>query len=229
MLFHDSLDGFLQTEEDYFMIPDSGIISQLLLPEPSRTRTNNLLTYSITKPVSYLDIDAQGIVGDRHYGEHALSTGRERTLYPPGTLIRNHRQLFAISKGDCDILSKRMNVAITPELLGVNIVIERNDGKPYSLSALPINTYLVVAPCDAEEFVRPPIATLIHYVRQRGCSVTGKTIADFYSNGELNPRFKKEAATNRGIVCTIEYPVRHTARLEVGQTIFFLYPKGEAP
>ena len=140
--------------------------------------------------------------------------------------IVNRRQLFAVSPGECSLLSERLHVEVTPQLLGANLLIGREDGSDFCISNLPVNTYLAIAPGDAGEPPAPPIATLIHYVQQKGCSRTGKAISRAYGDESLTKRFVDEAEFERGILLGVEYPVVEPAILEPGQRVFFKFPMG---
>src|SRR6266853_1411824 len=90
----------------------------------------------------------------------------------------------------------------------------------------PLNTYFVIAPADAMELPQPPLATLIQYVQQKGCSRTGRAIATAYDNDALIKQFVTHAEHQRGILCSVEYPVEPSAFLERGQKVFFRFPMG---
>jgi hypothetical protein len=123
-------------------------------------------------------------------------------------------------------LSQRLDVEVTPQLLGANLLIGREDGGDYCISNLPVNTYLAIAHANENEMPTPPVATLSHYVQQKGCSRTGKAVAREYDDAGLTSRFVDEAGFERGILCSVEYPVEKPAVLERGQRLFFKFPVG---
>ncbi|MEK6825736.1 MAG: hypothetical protein AABY00_03040 [Nanoarchaeota archaeon] len=233
MFFYQNRFEYIQVEKEKLNdlmlsnIPERGIITRVLLSEDQRT-TTNIASYSVTKEVDEFQVTIEGIKGERHWGMIA-SSGRERAIYPKGTQILGQRQIFAVSPYDCRVLSEKIGVEVTPELLGANLVIEREDRSNYSLSELPHGTYLCIAPQNAQELPRPPIATLIHHVEQQGCGVTGAAIAAHYSDPLLVRKFTQNSKTNRGIVCRIEYPVDPAATLQKGQIVFFKFPQGISP
>jgi hypothetical protein len=235
MLFYDDLEAFLHGQQEKLEalrkahLPAVGRIVELLHPGPDQDKAADVANYSVTSPVEHLFIDSLGISADRHRQHYRPSTARERALYPKGTPIRQHRHLFAVSPGDCATLSTRLGVKITPGMLGANVVIAREDDEPYSLSALPEGTHLVVAPADATLVPRPPLATLVMYAMQQGCGITGNAIAQHYGDGELTRRFIAASQDSRGIVCRIEHPVEYQERLVVGQQVFFKFSTGIAP
>jgi hypothetical protein len=234
MLLYDNLAAYIEGEKVKLEklatanLPEKGVIIQVLGPAENQDKATNLDGYSVTRPVEELVIDYEGIHGDRHRRTFHPSTGREKTLYPKGTIIREHRHIFAVSLRDCDELSNRLGVEVTPELLGANLVIAREDAAPYSLSALPIGTHLVIVEPATTEMPRPGIATLVRYAQQQGCGITGNAISKTYG-ADLTKRFGDESKTNRGIVCSVEYPVHPPAALKVGQTVFFRYSMGVTP
>ncbi len=215
-------------------IPSSVIITRVLSPNSTVSKDSHPTQYSLTHSVEYLEIDSQGIIGERHHRAVRPSSGRERAILPKGTIIREHRHIFAVSLGDCKELSDRLDVEVTPELLGANLVIEREDQSPYSLSFLPQGTYLRVASSQVVESSAISkdnlIAVLQKYATQEGCGITGASIQDHHkADKSLVKRFTEESKLNRGIVCSVEFPGEGTAKIEPGQRIFFGFPTGYAP
>ena len=233
MKFYPTLNDYITGQQARLAIlatanlPEQGVITRVLAA--GQTSGN---AYSLTQEVDRLSIDCLGILADRHHRSFTLSTGRERELYHKGTSIREHRHIFAVSGYDCRVLSERLGVAITQELLGANIVIERDDGQDYSLTAAPQETYFVIAPPGISQQPKPPIAVLVRHAQQEGCGVTGKLIADTHGKPELTKKFVDESKTHRGIVCRIEYPTpveEQPAVLQPGQRVFFRYSMGITP
>ena len=233
MLFHDDLADFVATQRRHLKkweaanIPEVGVIRDVLGPNDDQDMASNPGGHSVTQQVDRLAVDCHGIAGDRHRGLTRPSTGREAPLYKEtGTTIVNRRQVFAVSSYECHLLSRSLEVSITPDLLGANVVIDREDGADYCISDVPLNTYFAIAPADAVELPRTPIATLIQYLQQKGCSRTGRAIAKEHSDASLTKRFVAHAEHQRGILCSVEYPVDAPAHLERGQKVFFRFPMG---
>ena len=232
MLFYEDLEDFIAKQGEKLQrlknanIPEVGVILDVLGPNDNQDIDNNPGRYSVTQQVERLVVDCLGIDGDRHRGSAKFSTGREAPLYDNGTKIVNRRQIFAVSPYECEELSRRLDVEITPQLLGANIVIGRSDGATFCISDVPLNTYFIIAPADAVEPPRPPIASLVHYVQQKGCSRTGRAIAKEYGDSSLMKQFVANAEHQRGILCSVEYPVDSPAILERGQKVFFRFPMG---
>jgi hypothetical protein len=151
MLLHKNLEAYVEHQRqqlDFLLdqnLPEVGIITKVLGPNPDPSKVTNKYGYSVTHEVPELRIDYLGIHGDRHRAGYRERTGREKMLYPAGTIIRQHRHLFAVSPSDCDELTKLVGTPVTPELLGANLVIAREDGQEYSLSEVPQGTYLLIA------------------------------------------------------------------------------------
>lgn len=235
MLFYDDLTHYIAgqrkriDELQQWKIPELGVISKVLSPGPQQERKNDVAGYSVSHAVEALEVDAQGVIGDRHRGLSHRSGGRERALYPGGTIIRQHRHLCVVCSHDCKVLSEKLGVEVSPELLGANLVIDRADGEDFSLSELPHGTHLLVTPADAEEAARPPIATIVHFLKQKGCGITGSAIAERHGDKSLVRAFREHASHNRGIICSVEFPVQSTARLQAGQRVAFRFPMGVSP
>ena len=233
MLFYDDLTEFIAKQSDKLQhlasanIPDVGVVLDVLGPNDNQDRNANPGRHSVTQSVDRLAIDCYGIDGDRHRGLTRHSTGREAPLYKnTRSKIVNRRQIFAVSPYECELLSQRLDVEITPQLLGANIVVGREDGADFSISAVPLNTYFVIAPADAVELPQPPIATLIHFIQQKGCSLAGKAVTTEYGDPALTKQFVAHSEHHRGILCSVEYPVDSPAFLESGQKVFFRFPMG---
>ena len=235
MIFYKDLQDYILQERarldalGTLNIPEAGIISRVLAPGPEQHEGSGVAQYPVTREVEELEVDAQGIFGDRHRRLTRPSSGREWMLYPKGVQIRQHRHVCVVSRDDCRVLSERLGVAVTPELLGANLLIDRLDGAPFSLSGLPPGTHLLVMPADAEAVPKPPIATLVHFVKQQGCGITGNAIAECYGDKGLVKAFREQGADHRGLICSIEYPVDQPARLRSGQHVAFKFSSSVAP
>lgn len=240
MRLHPNLENYLAAQQETITriraanIPESVIVSKVLLAEHSLTRETHPKQYSITSPTDSLEVNHLGIIGDRHYRSVRPSGPRERELLPKKSVIREHRHIFAVSLGDCQALSDLVGVQVTPCLLGANLVLEREDGKPYSLSALPQGTYLRIAMPEVvtvgEITTGNLVALLQKQATQEGCGVTGASIQDFYNMGStIVKQFCDSSKLNRGIVCSVEYPAEGIAKIKPGQRIFFGFPTGYTP
>jgi len=233
MLFYDSLAEYIEKETEKLEylktadLPEIGGILEVLGPNDNQDMNSNPGGHSVTEPVEKLSIDVHGISGDRHCGLTRKSTGRDAPLYKKSaSTMVNRRQIFAVSPYECTRLTELLGVEVTPQLLGANLLIGREDGADYCISDVPLTTYLVIAEPDATEPAQPPIATLIQYIQQKGCSRTGRVIAKAYDDESLTKQFINHAEHHRGILCSVEYPADRPVNLVRGQKVFFKYPKG---
>ena len=127
MLFYQNFQDYLNQETQRLdrlktmNLPDLGILSQTHMSSSLKTSSSSF-SYLITHPVNEIKVDSQGIIGDRHRCVSRPANGREKILYPRGTDIVQRRHLLVVSLADCHVLSQRMGVEITPQLLGANLV-----------------------------------------------------------------------------------------------------------
>ena len=232
MLFYDDLAEFIAKQSEKLQglekanIPEVGVILEVLKPNDNQDREANPGRHLVTQQVDRLAIDCSGIEGDRHRGLTRLSTGRETLYKRKGSTIVNRRQILAVSPYECELLSERLHVEITPQLLGANLVIGRNDGADFCISDVPLYTHFVIAAADAAAPPQPPVATLVQYLQQKGCSLAGRAIAKAYEDEKLTQQFVAHAEHHRGILCSVEYPVDSVAFLERGQNVYFRFPMG---
>lgn len=233
MIFYKDISSYIEgkpAELDELRsanIPDYGIVLDVLAPGENQNRRENPGRYSVTRPIEALTIDCNGIRGDRHRGMTRPSTAREAKLYgQTGVSIVNRRQVFVTSPSEYKALTNTLGVEITAELLGANLVIGREDGGEFYISDLPSNSYLVIGAPESAEPENPPLATLIQYVQQKGCILTGNAIVTRYGEQRLQKGFIENSRRRRGILCSIEYPVDEPATLERRQKVFFRFPVG---
>lgn len=235
MLFYQNAADYLEQEQKRLIerrdanLPDEGKITRLMLPSAELNENEHFPYYSLTHEVDSLEVDYRGIVGERHQAVTRPSGGRELKVYPRGTQIRGHRHLFVSCSSDVAELSRLMGLEITPEMLGLNLLIDREDEEDFSLTELPVGTMMLLADETATEPTKPPLATFTSFVKQEGCGITGKLIADHYGDPTLTRQFREVTKDHRGILCSVEFPVEETVLLKKEQRIFFRYSRGLAP
>lgn len=235
MLFYQNAAEYFEEEKKRLIqrqsanLPDEGCITRLMLPSAKLNEDDHFPYYCLTHEVDTLEVDYRGIVGERHQAVTRASGGRELKVYPRGTQIRGHRHLFVSCSSDIAELSQRMGVEITAEMLGLNLLIDREDGEDFSLTELPAGTVMLLADEDATKPEKPPLATFTSFVKQEGCGITGKLIADHYGDPTLTRKFREVSKDHRGILCSVEFPVEAKVLLKRGQRIFFRYSKALAP
>ncbi len=224
MRFHKNLTEMIESEitklKTLQAFPETGIILKIY-----RETGKQGEGYSVTKEVEELQLDIYGILADRHRRPHRPRTGREKTLYPKGSSLKENRNWFAVSPLDIERCTQQMNLKITPEMLGANFLIGAEDGRPYLLSQLPRGTYMLIAHPESIDPPKPPLATLVVHAQQSPCVVTGGAISAIY-NQDLTAKFIEETKPNRGIAGNIEYPVHEPATIRPGHKVFFKFPIG---
>jgi len=234
MLTYKNAADYLKQEQKRLIqrqsanLPDEGRITRLMLPSAELNENDHFPRYSLTHEVDSLEVDYRGIVGERHQAVARTSGGRELNVYPRGTMIRGHRHLFVACSSDIKELSRRMGLELTPEMLGFNLVIDREDGEDFSITELPVGTMMLIADEAATKPAKPPLATFTSFVKQEGCGITGKLIADHYGDRNLTRKFREVTKDYRGILCSVEFPVEATVMLKRGQRVFFRYAQGVA-
>ena len=234
MLTYENAADYLRQEKKRLIqrqsanLPDEGRITSLMLPSPDLNENDHFPRYSLTHEVDSLEVDYRGIVGERHQAVTRTSGGRELNVYPKGTLIRGHRHLFVTCSSDIAELSHRMGLELTAEMLGFNIVIDREDGQNFSITELPVGTMMLIGDEDATKPAKPPLAAFTTFVKQEGCGITGKLIADHYGDRNLTRKFREVTKDHRGILCSVEFPVETPVSLKKGQRVFFRYSQGLA-
>lgn len=235
MLFYQDAKDYLEQEQKRLEerqsanLPDEGRITRLMLPSAELNENDHFPYYSLTHEVDALEVDYRGIVGERHQAVTRASGGRELKVYPRGTQIRGHRHLFVSCSPDIAELSRLMGMEITAEMLGLNLLIDREDGEDFSLTELPVGTMMLLADEGAKEPSKPPLATITSFVKQEGCGITGKLIADHYGDPALTRKFREVTKDHRGLLCSVEFPVEETMLLKKNQRVFFRYSRGLAP
>ena len=140
MLFYQNAADYLEQEQKRLVereganLPDEGRITRLMLPSAELNEDDHFPYYSLTHEVDLLEVDYRGIVGERHQAVTRPSGGRELKVYPRGTQIRGHRHLFVSCSADVAEISRLMGVEVTAEMLGLNLLIDREDGEDFSLT-----------------------------------------------------------------------------------------------
>jgi len=144
-----------------------------------------------TRQIPELQVDLQGIPGDRHYGFTRSAGARER-WFKSGTEIRSGRQLTIVSREDLHDAAVAMAIpVIEPEWVGANILIE----------SVPNFTLL---PWGTRLFFEGG-AVLVNEGLNVPCKYAGREIAaHFPDRSDLDLLFVKCGKNRRGIVATVE-------------------------
>ncbi len=152
--------------------------------------------------VERLEIDFEGIVGNRHRGWTRPADGRVPYL-TRGTEIRNTRHLSIVSVEDCAEIARRLEVsAFDPAWIGANVVVQ---GIPH-LSFLPRGSKMFF---DGG-------AILIITDQNAPCVIAGEAVSIANrGRGDITMAFPKIAKGWRGLVATVEHPGTITAGGEI--------------
>jgi hypothetical protein len=144
-----------------------------------------------TRTVARLDVDLQGIPGDRHYGFTRKAGARER-WYKAGMEMRSGRQLTLVSAEELEIIARRMELPrIEPEWLGANVLLQ---GVP-DFTLLPWGSRLFFTGG----------AVLVNEGDNAPCRFAGAEIArQFPDRSGLDLLFPKQAQNLRGILASVE-------------------------
>jgi len=144
-----------------------------------------------TQEVPALEVDLQGIPGDRHYGFTRKAGARER-WYEAGMEMRSGRQLSIVSLEELAEIARRMELPrIEPGWIGANVVVSGIA----DFSRLPWGARLF---SDSG-------AALVNEGDNAPCRFAGAEIArNFQDRERLDMLFPKAAMFLRGIVASVE-------------------------
>ena len=119
MRFHKTTEEYIKSQEEKlelikkYDLPKEGTILKVYLPDEKHNVKGDPKK-SVTNEVNEIEVSSLGIIGDRHYGYNVKSNAREIELYNSKTTIRQNRHLFIVSEDDCEELTKKLGVKITP-------------------------------------------------------------------------------------------------------------------
>jgi MOSC domain-containing protein YiiM len=144
----------------------------------------------VTTQQTSVKVDFGGFVGDRHSGLTRKADGRT-PRYPPGTEIRNDRQISIVSIEEMALIARRLTLPIIqPEWLGVNLALR---GIPY-LSLLPPTTHLFFSGG----------AVIVIQAENISCKHPGEIIQNHYRQEGLQDLFQEASIHLRGLVACVE-------------------------
>jgi len=147
-------------------------------------------------PREYIEIDMEGIVGDKHAGFTKLADVRDKGI-EKGTVVRNWRQWSGLSVLEVAEIALNLGIeSFDPACLGPNLLFSGIEG----FSKLPKGT----------TFWFPDRPGLLVEAENLPCINPGQEIANGHP---INPSdFVKAALDRRGLVGTIVHP----GRIQVG-------------
>jgi len=153
-----------------------------------------------TSPLDTVEVDWNGFVGEVHGGTTRAACTRTRLQYPPGTTIRNVRQVSALSVEQIGQIAAALELdALEPAWLGANLVVEGIE----DFSGLPPSSRLI-----GENGT-----SLVVDMENAPCRFPGEII-ERHRPGH-GKRFPKVATGRRGVTLWVERP----GRLSVGDRL----------
>ncbi len=156
-------------------------------------------------PVEVLELDFDGVRGERHEGLNRGSCVRVRNLYPQGTEIRNVRQVSILSEEELSGIAAEMNLAeLDPSYLGASIVVK---GIP-DFSHIPPSSRLQAGTGT----------TVTVDMENAPCVLPGREIEADHTG--LGAAFKPAAQGRRGVTAWVERP----GNLRVGDKMRLFVP-----
>jgi len=158
------------------------VVAVLAVDDPAHFRTG---------AVAGLNLDLQGIFGDRHRGFTRRAGARE-PWYPRGSEMRSGRQVSLVSVEELAEVARRLEIPVLEAgWIGANVVLE---GLP-DLTGLPWGTRLVFSGG----------AVLVNEGENAPCRFAGAEVArHFPARAGLDRLFAKAAVHLRGILARVE-------------------------
>lgn len=145
----------------------------------------------VTTPRAMVEVTFEGFLGDRHAGL-TVPAGVRARRYPPGTPIRNTRQVSLVGEEELARIAEELGVPeVRAEWLGANVLLR---GLPH-LTALPPGTRLYFASG----------AALVVDGENLPCQAPGRVLEAHYPDRPgLAAAFVKAALHRRGLVGWVE-------------------------
>lgn len=144
-------------------------------------------------PVSQLEVDLAGVVGDKHAGFTRLADSRNKE-FVRGTIMQNDRQFSVVSLYELQLIASKMGVPnIDPAWLGANLALSGVS----NLTELPRDT----------QFKFPSGAILSVTAENIPCLGPGEVIASKFPALDIKATsFPKAAIGKRGLVGVVKFP-----------------------
>jgi len=158
-----------------------------------------------SEPVQEVEAGFEGFPGEAHGGLTRPACSRTRAQYPPGTEIRNVRQLSVLSAEELAATAAEMGLeAIDPAWVGASMIVEGLE----DFTHLPPSSRLQ----------GPSGASLVVDMENRPCIYPGQEI-EKEAEG-FGKRYKPAANGRRGVTAWIERP----GRFAVGDVLTLSIP-----
>ena len=156
----------------------------------------------VTHAVPELVLDMQGIVGNRHHGPLRAAGPREPWL-PKGAMIRNDRQLSALSVEEAALIAAGLSLPKpAPELIGANLLVQGIA----AFSRIAPGSHLAFGGKWGGKGKFDGSAVLRIEAYNKPCRGPGRKLADAHERPELEFAFVSVAASLRGLVLSVTLP-----------------------
>jgi len=142
-------------------------------------------------PCESLELDWDGIVGDRHYGRITASDSRMTRAYERGTPVLNHRQVSIVDESELALIAEAMGIgALSAGTIADNICTSG----VVDLTMLPRMTRM--------KFEGG--AVLMLGGENNPCTIAGAMVEAVH--GTAPQAFPKAAIHRRGVTAWVEHP-----------------------
>lgn len=143
----------------------------------------------LSQPCDHLELGFEGVPGEAHAGLLRPADERVAAQHPPGTPIRNSRQLTLVSREDLEAIAAEMGLdEVLPGWLGATVMVE---GLP-DFTLLPPSSRLQ----------GPSGATLVVDMENHPCNLPAREIEARHPG--LGARFRSAARHRRGVTAWVE-------------------------
>lgn len=156
----------------------------------------------VSARVEHLDLDHGGIPGDRHHGSLRKAGPREPWL-PRGTVIRNDRQLSALSAEELAAIAGSLGLDnLPPEWIGGNLLVEGIA----AFSRVAPGSHLAIGGEWGGKGRFDGSCLLRVEAYNFPCRLSGRSVAMATDRPELEFGFVRAAARLRGLVLSVAMP-----------------------
>ena len=205
----------MKFEKEVFLGKVKGVFASKY---PDKTYTEQ--DYFFTERKKSIQVNLDGIEGERHYGYSFESDSRMKNLYEKGTKVRFSRQWLAVSEFELEEIRKNLDIKdyISPEHIGANILIDTVK----HLSKLPMMSHLVFSKSESLIYKDPSNVVLVSYAEVKPCTIAATAISNDLKSESVKSQFVKCSSDLRGLAGWIE----KGGNIQEGDSVFLLTPKG---
>ncbi len=190
----------------------SGIVAGVYSTTREQTGRGDFVTHEAPE----LLLDMQGIVGNRHSGALREAGPREPWL-PRGQMIRNDRQLSALSTEELAMIAARLSLTDpAPGSIGANLVVTGID----DFSRIAPGSHLAIGGAWGGVGRFDGNAVLRVEAYNKPCRGPGRKLAAAHDRPRLEFDFVTAAASLRGLVLSVSCP----GRIKPGDAVIVVGP-----